>query len=230
MTSRPFTVLYRWRLRPGYEKQFEEAWSLVTIDLTKRGSLGSRLHRSNDGLWYAYAQWPNAEVRDTAFTQPNTVEDAERAMREAIAEYFPEIVLEPIANFPMPTTAIPRLRIARPTVDLNRAITFWTEVVGFDMLARFEDHDGYDGAIMGVPAASWELEVTKHSSGQPIPSPTEEDLIALYFPRVVAMTITTRLQSAGYQARHHSNPYWKDMGASVFNDPDGYALIIYPTD
>lgn len=230
MTTPPYIVLYRWRLRPGYEKQFEEAWSIVTIDLTKRGSLGSHLHRSNDGLWYAYAQWPNAEARDTAFTQPNTVKDAELAMREATAEYFPEIVLEPIANFLMPTTAIPRLRIARPTSNLHRAVTFWTEIVGFDMLARFEDHDGYDGAIMGHPHASWELEVTHHSSDRPIPSPTEEDLIALYLPIAMATMITSRLQSAGYQSREHPNPYWKAMNASVFSDPDGYTLIIYPMD
>lgn len=151
-------------------------------------------------------------------------------MQEAAPKDSPKIVSDSTADFSISSTSMPRMRVARPTFDLNRAITFWTQVVGFDLLSRFEDHEGYDGAIMGVPAASWELEVTKHSSGQPVPSPTEEDLIALYLPRVVATTITTRLQSAGYQPYDHTNPYWKDMGASVFNDPDGYALIIYPTD
>ena len=27
------------------------------------GSLGSRLHRGSDGIWYGYAQWPSEETR-----------------------------------------------------------------------------------------------------------------------------------------------------------------------
>jgi heme-degrading monooxygenase HmoA len=45
-----FAVLYRWRLHPGLEESFIEAWSRVSEGLQKRGSLGSRLHRGHDGL------------------------------------------------------------------------------------------------------------------------------------------------------------------------------------
>jgi hypothetical protein len=91
--------LYRWRLHPGAEASFIEAWSRVTALLRSRaGSLGSRLHRGNDGIWYGYAQWPNAQTRQRAFAK---AEDAAALaqMRAGIAESLPEVLLEPVSDF-----------------------------------------------------------------------------------------------------------------------------------
>ncbi len=63
-----FIVLYRWRLHAGAEHAFVAAWSRVSAVLrAERGSLGSRLHRGSDGIWYSYAQWPSAQAREQAF-------------------------------------------------------------------------------------------------------------------------------------------------------------------
>ena len=95
-----FIVLYRWRLHPGMESSFIAAWSQVTESLrTERGSLGSRLHKGDDGLWYSYAQWPSAEAREEAFALGSVDSTASAAMEAAIAERFPEIALEPVADF-----------------------------------------------------------------------------------------------------------------------------------
>lgn len=95
-----FAVLYRWKLHPGSEASFVEAWSRVSeLLLTKRGSLGSRLHRGADGLWYSYAQWPSAEARAKAFSAGSVDPDASKEMRAAIAEELPEVVLESYADF-----------------------------------------------------------------------------------------------------------------------------------
>jgi hypothetical protein len=95
-----FVVLYRWRLREGMEDQFVAAWSRITARLrSERGSLGSRLHRGSDDLWYGYAQWPSAEARARAFAGDPVDAEASRQMREAIAESLPETVLEPVADF-----------------------------------------------------------------------------------------------------------------------------------
>lgn len=94
-----FVVLYRWRLHPGKETSFIAAWSRITELLVKeRGSLGSRLHHASDGLWYGYARWPNERTRTEAFAQPVDAE-AGAQMQLAIAERFPELVLEPIADY-----------------------------------------------------------------------------------------------------------------------------------
>jgi hypothetical protein len=75
------------------------AWTRVSeLLLTERGSLGSRLHRGPDGLWYSYAQWPSVESREQAFALPPADAEAWRQMDEAIAERLPEIVLEPVSD------------------------------------------------------------------------------------------------------------------------------------
>jgi catechol 2,3-dioxygenase-like lactoylglutathione lyase family enzyme len=223
-----FIVLYRWRLRPGHETRFKEAWSIVTKALIERGSLGSRLHNGNDGLWYSYAQWPSAEARTAAFATVLNVDDAQRTMDEAVSERFPEIVLTSSVDHLLANPTTPRMRVARPTNDIDRAINFWSQVVGFEILSRFENHDGYDGAILGYPDTEWELEVSHHSSGMPTPAPTEEDILALYLGKDEADEIIDRLRLAGHPQMKHPNPYWQAVGASVYTDPDGYTLIVYP--
>lgn len=93
-----FIALYKWKIRDGLEHQFIDAWSEVTLYyLENHGSLGSRLHRGSDGLFYGYAQWPSAEVRARAFS--NAEELAARPlMLEAIEESFPEVLLEVAAD------------------------------------------------------------------------------------------------------------------------------------
>jgi quinol monooxygenase YgiN len=92
-------VLYRWRLHPGSEASFTDAWSRITESLRRQaGSQGSRLHRGNDGLWYGYAQWPDDTARQRAFAQPLDPE-ASAQMRAAVAESLPEVLLVPVADF-----------------------------------------------------------------------------------------------------------------------------------
>lgn len=97
-------VLYRWRIRPGHEAAFVQAWSEVTQALLGLGSQGSRLHRGDDGLWYGYAQWPSAEARAAAFAGRGDTDAAAR-MRAAIQDSFPETGLTPVSDFLQPIGA-----------------------------------------------------------------------------------------------------------------------------
>jgi heme-degrading monooxygenase HmoA len=95
-----FVVLYRWRLHPGMESSFIEAWSRLSELLrSERGSLGSRLHCGSDGLWYSYAQWPSAQARKDAFAIGIVDPVASEQMEQAIAERYPEVVLESVTDF-----------------------------------------------------------------------------------------------------------------------------------
>lgn len=106
---RMLIVLYRWRLHAGAEDAFVEAWSRMTVLLRFRGSLGSRLHRGDDGLWYGYAQWPNAKVREEAFADGSPDEETSAQIKASIAERFPEIVLYPVSDHlvPLDKTLLP---------------------------------------------------------------------------------------------------------------------------
>lgn len=223
-------VLYRWRLAPGHEDRFVEAWSTVTKALLERGSLGSRLHLGEDGLWYGYAQWPDAATRSNAFVAPLGVEQAQAAMAAAVEERFPELLLYPVDDLASRGGFVRVMRVARPTTDIARSLAFWTEIVGLDVRSRFDDHNGYDGIILGDGDGSWELELTRHRSGEPLPTPTGEDIAALYSSRPDAEALVARLADAGHPPHEHANPYWATMNASVHTDPDGYTLIVFPTD
>lgn len=98
-----FVVLYRWRLKPGLESQFIAAWARITQRFHQfHGSLGARLHRGSDGLWYSYAQWPSAMQRERAFTS-SVDPEASAMLREAISESLPEVQLEIAADFLAPS-------------------------------------------------------------------------------------------------------------------------------
>ena len=98
-----FAVLYRWRLRQGLEPAFQEAWARVTeAYLEQRGALGSRLHRSDDGLWVAYAQWPNRAAWERAQQASAVDVEAAQRMAEAIEESLEPILLHPCADYLLP--------------------------------------------------------------------------------------------------------------------------------
>jgi hypothetical protein len=98
ITVQPFIVLYRWRVKRGCEQQFIERWSLNTQWLREQGSFGSRLHRGVDGLFYSYAQWPDAQTRANAFAR-EVEEPSHQSTSEFIEESFPEVILEPVADY-----------------------------------------------------------------------------------------------------------------------------------
>ena len=62
-----FAVIYRWKLIPGREAEFEEGWKAGTAAIAREfGGWGSRLHRGEDGVVVAYAQWPDRETWEKA--------------------------------------------------------------------------------------------------------------------------------------------------------------------
>jgi quinol monooxygenase YgiN len=94
-----FAVIYRWRLHAGKEDGFREAWDAVTRALmNERGALGSRLHRDDDGIWTAYAQWPARETWERSRELGTLDAEASAAMTEAVEESFPPLLLHPVSD------------------------------------------------------------------------------------------------------------------------------------
>ena len=102
----PALSLYRWRLRPGAESAFVAAWTDATRELLHAGSLGSRLHRGDDGLWYGDAQWPDGDRRAAAFATSGASPAGAR-LRDCIAETLPSVTLTAVADDlrPLPSSA-----------------------------------------------------------------------------------------------------------------------------
>lgn len=77
-----YVAVYAWKVRPGYEERFREAWRRGTRQITGiYGSFGSRLHRASDGRFIGYAEWPDEATWKKAFDAKMVYDDPEaRAM------------------------------------------------------------------------------------------------------------------------------------------------------
>ena len=116
------------------------------------------------------------------------------------------------------------LRVARPTDHLHEVVRFYTDGVGLAQLGAFQDHDGFDGVMLGVPGASYHLEFTRrrgHVAGR---APTMDNLLVFYLPdKHQWQEAVGRMIAAGYQPVPSFNPYW-DRDGRTFEDPDGYRI------
>lgn len=83
-----FAVIYRWKLIPGREAQFEEGWRAGTRAIAAEfGGWGSRLHRGEDGVAVAYAQWPDRATWERAMqSRMHHSDEASRAKYRAAFE------------------------------------------------------------------------------------------------------------------------------------------------
>ena len=123
-------------------------------------------------------------------------------------------------------TAATTLRVARPTDQLAEVVRFYEIGLGLGRLASFDDHDGFDGVMLGVPGASYHLEFTttrRHRAGR---APTQDHLLVFYLPDDRDWQhAVNRMIAAGYEPVASFNPYWSHAGRT-FEDPDGYRIVL----
>src|SRR3982751_5699133 len=72
------------------------------------------------------------------------------------------------------------LRVARPTDDLEAIVRFYRDGLGFHVLYEFEDHDGFDGVMLGHKGAGYHLEFTHKAGHRAGCAPREENLLVFY--------------------------------------------------
>jgi len=123
----------------------------------------------------------------------------------------------------------PTLRVARPTDRLDEVVSFYRDGLGLEVLASFENHDGFDGVMLGHPSAPYHLEFTRqrgHTAGR---APTKDNLLVFYLPERAAWEdAVSRMKSRGHAPVPSDNPYWDRFGVT-FEDPDGYRVVLQNT-
>jgi len=118
------------------------------------------------------------------------------------------------------------LRVARPTDRLDEIVHFYVAGLGLVRLASFEDHDGFDGVMLGVPGAPYHLEFTRTRRHDRDRSPDPDNLLVFYVPdRHEWLKAINRMQAAGYAPVASFNPYWDRLGRT-FADPDGRRVVL----
>lgn len=119
-----------------------------------------------------------------------------------------------------------RLRVARPTDQLEAVVRFYEEGLGLERLGAFEDHEGFDGVMLGRRGDPYHLEFTRrrgHVAGR---APTQDNLLVFYLPdRAEWEAAVARLEGQGWQPVVSFNPYW-DRRGRTYEDPDGYRVVL----
>lgn len=129
-------------------------------------------------------------------------------------------------NSPMRT----QLRLARPVTLLSRAVNMYCEGLGLRVLGSFEDHNGFDGVMLGHEGADYHFEFTVCHQHPVEPTQTADDLVVLYFPDANewAMRVES-MHAAGFVEVKSFNPYWDKLGRT-FADTDGYRVVLQNAD
>lgn len=118
------------------------------------------------------------------------------------------------------------VRVARPVSDLVRAADMYCRGLGLRVIDRFDDHDGFDGVMLGAAGAGYHFEFTHCRTHPVVPTPTVEDLIVFYVPTASEwQAMCDTMLAAGFRQVVAFNPYWDTRGRT-FQDDDGYRIVL----
>ena len=98
--------------------------------------------------------------------------------------------------------------------------------LGLLELGRFEDHEGFDGVMLGTPRLPYHFEFTHCRANPVVPTQTPEDLIVFYLPDPIEwQRLCESMVAAGFAEVASFNPYWQRRGRT-FEDPDQYRVVL----
>ncbi|MDF1733951.1 MAG: VOC family protein [Minwuia sp.] len=118
------------------------------------------------------------------------------------------------------------LRVVRPTDDLAPIRRFYVDALQLPVIYSFEDHDGFDGLIVGVPGADHHFAFTRKHGYAAGRAATPENLLVFYLEDDAEWdAAVARMRSHGFDPVPPHNPYWRANGAT-FEDPDGYRVVL----
>ncbi len=122
------------------------------------------------------------------------------------------------------------MRVARPTYNLAALADMYAKGLGFAILGKFTDHDGFDGIILGQPNTPYHLEFTSHRGHKVGTAPTQDHLLVFYVPDPNDWEDGYRnMLAAGFRHVPSYNPYW-DVRGKTFEDLDGYRVVLQNTE
>ena len=139
------------------------------------------------------------------------------------AARFANEVFQPYIQSPMNNY---HLRIARPTDNMAEVIRFYRDGLGFEIIASFADHQGFDGVMLGHAGFPYHFEFTHHHGHAAGKAPTQDNLLVFYIPDDEAWhQAVRRMTDHGFLPVASYNPYWDNNG-TTFEDIDGYRVVL----
>lgn len=116
-------------------------------------------------------------------------------------------------------------RVARHTQSLEIMIAFYCDILNFEILGRFENHNKYNGVFIGLKDSTWHLEFTE--SKEKANHITDEDDILVFYSKSIAQhnAILKNITENHIIKHQAKNPYWRKNGLLI-KDPEGFNIII----
>ncbi|OOG62585.1 VOC family protein [Flavobacterium sp. A45] len=118
-----------------------------------------------------------------------------------------------------------KLRVARHTNDLDKIEAFYINILGFERLGGFQNHNNYDGIFIGKSGLDWHFEFTQ-SKEKVNHTFDEDDIIVLYPATILEFDVFfNRLIDNNISILPSKNPFWNQNG-KMFLDPDGFRIVV----
>ena len=118
------------------------------------------------------------------------------------------------------------LRVARATDHLQVIAEMYQKGLGLDVLSHFEDHEGFDGIMLGNEDMSYHFEFTHHHGHIVGKASTQDNLLVFYAPDKIKWDERCKqMLAAGFKQVNSYNPYW-DKSGRTFEDVDGYRVVL----
>ena len=119
-----------------------------------------------------------------------------------------------------------KLRVVRPTDNLELIVKMYQEGLDLEILGTFEDHEGFDGVMLGKPGAPYHLEFTHKRGDVHGKAPSQDNLIIFYMPDEAEwQEAHSRMIRAGFIHVRSFNPYWDKQGRT-YKDIDSYRVVL----
>ena len=116
-------------------------------------------------------------------------------------------------------------RNARHTNNLKPIVEFYTKIIGLKVLFSFENHNDYNGSLIGKPDHDWHLEFT--TSKDKAEHKFDDEDILVFYPteRNEYDEVVKRIEANHIEKIKAKNPFWDENGIMI-KDPDGFRVII----
>ena len=119
-----------------------------------------------------------------------------------------------------------KLRVARPTDNLEAITEMYVNGLGFKLLGQFQGHNDFDGSIIGHEQHNYHLEFTHHKGATVGKAPTQDNLLVFYFKDTeIWEQCCHQMVVAGFKHVSSYNGYW-DVVGKTFEDVDGYRVVL----
>ncbi len=118
-----------------------------------------------------------------------------------------------------------KLRIARHTNNFEKIKSFYINVLGFELLGSFENHNNYDGIFIGKPNLDWHLEFTKSNDIVAFNFGEEDYLVFYPENNIEYEQILENISNSNIDLIKSKNPFWNEK-SKIILDPDGFGIII----